>query len=272
MHTYDDHCDFTLANLWGDVDHYFAVHLFDWFCAALVIRDPYILHLWSVMDEIVELTFQHILPHFRECWWDHILMDITLTNTPAIILGLKVLDYFGWMRYDWLGRKGKKSVWDWDIWYCHRRFGVFCYMFILLLIHFVAGFFLINAFLIPPVHPFTIGRLILWFGLGNIGMREAYQDVITWNTYDRKENPVEGRYRYLSVGILITESIIAYKYRYGTGNLQDEPTPLYISVPWSIFLGMIGSYWLYLRFKPDRTRKFKERPEPGVVAKGKKVN
>lgn len=57
MHTYDDHCEFKWENIWDNVDHYFAVHLFDWFLASLVIRDPYVLHLWSVMDEVVELSF-----------------------------------------------------------------------------------------------------------------------------------------------------------------------------------------------------------------------
>lgn len=116
MHTYDDHCDFHLSNLWDNVDHYFLVHIVDWLLASFVLRDPYILHFWSIMDEFVELSFQHILPHFRECWWDHILMDILLTNTPAIIIGLKLVDYFGIQRYDWLGRDGKKSWKDWEIW------------------------------------------------------------------------------------------------------------------------------------------------------------
>jgi len=50
-------------------------------------------------------------------------------------------------------------------------------MFILLLIHFLTGFFLLNMFLIPPKHFFPIGRLLLWFGLGNIGFKEGYADV-----------------------------------------------------------------------------------------------
>ena len=144
--------------------------------------------------------------------------------------------------------------------YSHRRFGVFCYMFILLLIHFVGGFFLINAFLIPPKHFFTIFRLLLWFVFGNIGMREGYEDVSTWNTYYRKDHPVEGRNRWLSVGILITEITLVYKYRKGTGNILHNPTPLIVSIPWAIFFGLIGFYWCYLRFKPDRTKKYLEKP------------
>lgn len=93
MHTYDDNCELTIEGIWDNMDHYFLVHWCNWFLAAFVLRDAYILHFWSIFDEFLELSWQHILPHFRECWWDHILMDITLSNTPAIILGL------------WLSRK-----------------------------------------------------------------------------------------------------------------------------------------------------------------------
>lgn len=43
-------------------------------------------------------------------------MDICFTNIPAIILGLKFIKWTGMEEYDWLGRKGKKSVRDWTIW------------------------------------------------------------------------------------------------------------------------------------------------------------
>lgn len=143
-------------------------------------------------------------------------------------------------------------------------------MFLLLLVHFLTGFFLINMFLIPPKHFFPIARLLLWFGLGRIAFREGNQDVTTWNTYERKDNPVEGRYRWLCVGTLITEAILCYKYRYGTGNIMSNPTPLYISLPWSIYLGLSIFFWLYLRFKPGATKKYLEHPV--AIKESKKRN
>lgn len=133
-------------------------------------------------------------------------------------------------------------------------------MFVLLLIHFVAGFFLINSFLVPPKHAFTITRLLLWFGIGNIAMREGYVDASTWNTYWRKDHPVEGRHRWLTVGILVTETLICYKYRKGTGNILDNPTPLWVSIPWAITFGFMAVFWIFLRFKPNRTKKYLEKP------------
>lgn len=130
---------------------------------------------------------------------------------------------------------------------------------ILLGTHFLTGFFIMNAFLIRPKHFFPISRLLLWFAFGNIAFREGYEDVATWNTYKRKDNPVEGRHRWLCVGILFTEALIAYKYRYGTGNLiLDAVTPVYVWLPWTIISVAAFTFWLYLRFKPDRTRKFIE--------------
>lgn len=115
MHTYDENCDFEFQNIWDNLDHYYAMHLVGWFVLTLMIRDPYILHFWSVLDEILELSWQHILPHFRECWWDHILVDLMGSNTPAIMFGMYFIKKTGMREFDWLGRKGKKSIKEWDI-------------------------------------------------------------------------------------------------------------------------------------------------------------
>lgn len=42
-------------------------------------------------------------------------MDITLSNTPAIFLGMYCVRKLGIKEYDWLGRKGKDSIWSWEI-------------------------------------------------------------------------------------------------------------------------------------------------------------
>ena len=118
------------------------------------------------------------------------------------------------------------------------------------------GFFLNNALLIPPKHFFPIARLLLWFSIGAIGHREAYIDTETWGTKERKEKPVEGRFRWLSTAILLTEIILCYKYRADTGNLIDAPTPWYIWMPWTLAIVGCVVFWFYLRFKPGHTVKY----------------
>jgi len=46
MHTYDDNCELEWKNIMDNFDHYYIVHLCNWFLASLVIRDVYILHFW----------------------------------------------------------------------------------------------------------------------------------------------------------------------------------------------------------------------------------
>jgi hypothetical protein len=56
------------------------------------------------------------------------------------------------------------------------------------LIHFLNGFFLNNALLIPPRHFFPVARLLLWFSIGAIGHREAYIDTETWGLNERSKS------------------------------------------------------------------------------------
>jgi phosphatidylserine synthase 2 len=65
-HTYDDDCEVTWYNIFDNMDHYFLAHFTNWFLAAIILRDAPLLHFWSILDEILELSAQYKLPHFRE--------------------------------------------------------------------------------------------------------------------------------------------------------------------------------------------------------------
>ena len=54
-------------------------------------------------------------------------MDITLSNIPAICAGMAFIRWVGIREYDWLGRKDKKSIWEWEMFHCHKKFGVIIY-------------------------------------------------------------------------------------------------------------------------------------------------
>ena len=49
--------------------------------------------------------------------WDHLFLDVLMTNTPGIILGTLVVRYTGVERYDFFGRYGAKSFFDWKAWH-----------------------------------------------------------------------------------------------------------------------------------------------------------
>ena len=59
-------------------------------CKALILRDYTLLWLLSVGFELMELTFQHMLPNFNECWWDSWILDVAVCNFIGIYTGMRV--------------------------------------------------------------------------------------------------------------------------------------------------------------------------------------
>jgi phosphatidylserine synthase 2 len=94
FHTYDDNCELEVKNIVDNLDHYFLVHCVNWFVVSWLVRDAWILNVWQIWDEVIELSWQHLLPHFRECWWDHIFLDVLIGNTLFIFLGIQLPKYF----------------------------------------------------------------------------------------------------------------------------------------------------------------------------------
>ena len=86
-------------------------------------------------------------------------------------------------------------------------------------INFLTGFFMINSLWIPPFNMLMTYRLMVWFLLGNIVFREGWQDIKTWNTVERKHNPVEARYRWLAFGVITMETAISFKFVKDAGHL-----------------------------------------------------
>lgn len=57
-------CSLTLNNVYeGVFDIYFTAHLIGWTLKAIMIRDVYILWIGSVLWELMELSFLHMLPN-----------------------------------------------------------------------------------------------------------------------------------------------------------------------------------------------------------------
>ena len=58
-------------------------------CKALILRDWAMLWTLSIGFELMELTFQHMLPNFNECWWDSWILDVAICNFAGIWAGMK---------------------------------------------------------------------------------------------------------------------------------------------------------------------------------------
>jgi len=58
-----------------------------WFMKTLMFRDIKFVLVLSVFFEVLEVMFQHLLPNFEECWWDHLILDLFVCNLAGIVLG-----------------------------------------------------------------------------------------------------------------------------------------------------------------------------------------
>ena len=87
-------CTSTWTNLKESLDIFILGHFFGWWCKAMLFRHAGISWAVSIGFELVELSFQHWLPNFYECWWDHIILDVLVCNAVGIYLGTLTCRYF----------------------------------------------------------------------------------------------------------------------------------------------------------------------------------
>ncbi|KAJ3257873.1 hypothetical protein HK103_004164 [Boothiomyces macroporosus] len=91
---YAENCDLTWEVMLDQLDVFVLAHTFGWFCKALILRDYWLCWVISILFEVMEYSLGHQLPNFEECWWDHWILDVLLTNWLGIYLGMKTCEYF----------------------------------------------------------------------------------------------------------------------------------------------------------------------------------
>lgn len=99
--SYAEDCRICWETLWSQMDVFVVAHTVGWYVKALVIRDTLTCWILSVMFEVMEYTFQHQLPNFNECWWDHWILDVATCNALGIYLGMKTCAYLKCKEYKW---------------------------------------------------------------------------------------------------------------------------------------------------------------------------
>lgn len=70
--TYGEDCSLTYDNVMGKMDIFVLAHALGWFGKAVIIRNNAVLWVLSIMFEVMEMSLEHQLPNFAECWWDHV--------------------------------------------------------------------------------------------------------------------------------------------------------------------------------------------------------
>ncbi|KAF1742907.1 hypothetical protein MXB_5370 [Myxobolus squamalis] len=113
LKNYAEDCRFIWEIIKQQLDVFCVMHFFGWMAKALIIRNTGISWFLSIMWELSELFFQHLLPNFKECWWDVIILDILICNGLGITCGAYILKRVECRTYHWesikliQGTKGK---------------------------------------------------------------------------------------------------------------------------------------------------------------------
>ena len=82
-------------------DLFAFAHAAGWFVKTLVVRDPKIIIFQSALFEVVEYSLRNVMNNFKECWWDHVIIDFCGCNMLGIVAGFYVVDRFKLERYRW---------------------------------------------------------------------------------------------------------------------------------------------------------------------------
>ena len=77
---------------------------------ACITRCRWMLWTCSIGFELMELTFQHWLLNFNECWWDSWILDVAMCNLGGMAAGMWTVRYFGSKKYDWQGLSKQKGL------------------------------------------------------------------------------------------------------------------------------------------------------------------
>ncbi|KAL6065532.1 CDP-diacylglycerol--serine O-phosphatidyltransferase [Balamuthia mandrillaris] len=254
----------SFRNVWDTVnDEFVLAHVIGWFGKTLLIRDAYVCVFISVLFEVWELTLEHQLHNFAECWWDHIILDILICNNLGIIAGLLTCRYLLKMKeYNWTGlwasKKGKLvrnflpekfEEYHWEVLSNWRRCVSVLLLCLAISITELNAFYLKFILWVPPPHPLNIARLLLWLALAFPALREYYQFVSDPKCYKM------GSMSWLCVCLFSTEALLCVKFGW---DMFPKSVPPEVFWPWVFFLVASGTFGI-IYF----SRKGKRPPAPG---------
>ncbi|CAM1327932.1 PTDSS1 (predicted) [Pycnogonum litorale] len=217
--------DITVERIWSHIDVFAFGHFFGWVAKALLIRHYGILWTISVMWEITEITFAHLLPNFAECWWDCLVLDILVCNGLGIYAGMVLCKKLEMRTYKWesirdirstRGKIGRAVLqftpasWTHVRWldpHCsYMRFFAVSQLVLFFLLTEMNTFFIKHIFEFPSDHPLVVGRILLICWISAPTLRQYYSYVT-----DPRCTRI-GMQCWIYVAITLTEAIICIKF------------------------------------------------------------
>eukprot|EP00923_Selenidium_pygospionis_P047049 GHVN01081202.1.p1 GENE.GHVN01081202.1~~GHVN01081202.1.p1 ORF type:complete len:496 (-),score=16.03 GHVN01081202.1:119-1606(-) len=259
--TCDLDCRFSFRTLFVQLGKlWFPCHLFGWLGKMVIYRSWVFCQVYSIAFELCELSFQWLIPEFKECWWDSIVLDALIANMLGMCLGVYLLRWLRSYPYDWAGtrpRYVKLAVtflpFTWSDY--HWSFfssvgGLLDAMWLLMtsLLVELNSFFIMASLGIPASHYFQLARLIMILLLAAPAVAEYHNYV-----QDRgNDNRRLGHNSWLILMTAIIEVIVCAKY--GRDRF-DRVTPSYdILAAWFVSIALFG-LWCVCHFHISASEK-----------------
>jgi phosphatidylserine synthase 2 len=154
-------------NVKDRLDVFVLAHSIGWFIKSMILRDLHVAWICSILFEVIEISFSHLLPNFSECWWDSVIMDVFGCNLIGIHLGYWMVGELGWERFDfYLHAKNKNS---------DAKFTFSAILLVILISMIDLNFFFVKyIFFVPTTHSVCVVRTLLWIGVSFPGAIELY--------------------------------------------------------------------------------------------------
>jgi phosphatidylserine synthase 2 len=250
-------------------DEFVLAHFLGWIAHALLLRDESLLWVYSIVFELLELTFQHLLANFKECWWDHIIIDVLMANAAGIYVGLWMVKSLKMRQYRWIGtgplsaqprtpsarlrRVGQQLLpatfddREWGVFGSWRQLlGALCVLACLSVME-LNAFWLKYALWIPPPHWINVTRLFLMTALGLAGYAEWYDFVIV---REARSDAMLGSVAWISLFIGVLETTLCAKWLRGA---FKESFPTEVVWCWGVgsFL-FLAFFTIYFKVKATR--------------------
>jgi phosphatidylserine synthase 2 len=254
-------------------DEFVVAHTLGWWAKALILRNYPMLWAISIIFEFMELTFQHMLPNFNECWWDSWILDVAVCNFLGMVMGMWTVKWYGSQKYDWrgisqqptFGAKARRTFmqllpykverFDWAVFSSPMRCLQSLIPVVFFLIVEVNAFFLKFVLWVPPLNPMNTLRLLLWLGLALPATKEYYQYI----EHDTGSFIKIGAFAWLGAALALVETLLAVKYGHG---MFPTPWPRRTVVAWTASLSTftaLMAIWCVKFYVLDRRQKLPKK-------------
>ncbi|CRG94026.1 phosphatidylserine synthase I, putative [Plasmodium gallinaceum] len=246
--SYMENCN-SLNNITDKLDIFVIAHLLGWFIKGFAMRNFFLLNLNSVLFELLELRFQHLLPNFYECWWDHVILDVLGCNLIGIMLSIFVMKYFNIPFFDWtipdkIKPKKKNLIFPTLDKLCRKVFKNSASLLLLIFYSIIVNIIDLNIFFLKAELNLYPTNYIIFLRTGLVVIICVKASIELHNCISREASIDGVFYVFIVVTIFLLELLLCVKWKH---NLKSDNSDLtVINATWLLITSTFSSILLFL--------------------------